>query len=97
MDFNFLGYTFRRRLCKNRKRNSLSVSFTLTVSKVAMKSMRLKIRSVRVRMRMPTEMSAEQLAKWLNPIASGWIAYFDRYYRSALWYLSARKQSEGIA
>jgi hypothetical protein len=95
MDFNFLGYTFRRRLCKNRKRNSLSVSFTLTVSKVAMKSMRLKIRSVLVRM--PTEMSAEQLAKWLNPIASGWIAYFDRYYRSALWYLSARKQSEGIA
>jgi hypothetical protein len=95
MDFNFLGYTFRRRLCKNRKRNSLSVSFTLTVSKVAMKSMRLKIRIVCVRM--PTEMSAEQLAKWLNPIASGWIAYFDRYYRSALWYLSARKQSEGIA
>jgi hypothetical protein len=95
MDFNFLGYTFRRRLCKTRKRNSLSVSFTLTVSKVAMKSMRLKIRIVCVRM--PTEMSAEQLAKWLNPIASGWIAYFDRYYRSALWYLSARKQSEGIA
>jgi hypothetical protein len=78
MDFNFLGYTFRRRLCKNRKRNSLSVSFTLTVSKVAMKSMRLKIRIVCVRM--PTEMSAEQLAKWLNPIASGWIDYFDRYY-----------------
>ena len=95
MDFNFLGYTFRCRLCKNRKRNSLSVSFTLTVSKVAMKSMRLKIRSMRVRMY--TEMSAEQLAKWLNPITSGWIAYFDRYYRSALWYLSARKQSEGIA
>jgi hypothetical protein len=82
-DFDFLGYTFRRRLCKNRKRNSLFVSFAPAVSKVAMKSMRLKIRSMRVRMR--TEMSIEQLAKWLNPIISGWIAYYGRYYRSALY------------
>ena len=57
MDFDFLGYTFRRRLCKNSKRNSLFVSFTPAISKVAMKSMRLKIRNMRVRMR--TEMSIE--------------------------------------
>ncbi len=81
--FDFLGYTFRPRLCKNRKRNSLFVSFTPAVSKVAMKSMRLKIRKMRVRMR--TEMSIEQLAKWLNPIISGWIAYYGRYCRSALY------------
>ncbi len=73
----------KRRLCKNRKRNSLFVSFTPAVSKVAMKSMRLKIRNMRVRIR--TEMSIEQLAKWLNPIISGWIAYYGRYYRSALY------------
>jgi hypothetical protein len=83
MEFDFLGYTFRRRLCKNRKRNSLFVSFTPAVSKVAMKAMRLKIRKMRVRMR--TEMSIEQLAKWLNPIIQGWIAYYGRYYRSALY------------
>ena len=82
-EFDFLGYTFRRRLCKNRKRNSLFVSFTPAVSKVAMKAMRLKIRKMRVRMR--TEMSIEQLAKWLNPIIQGWIAYYGRYYRSALY------------
>lgn len=81
--FDFLGYTFRPRLCKNSKRNSLFVSFTPAVSKVAMKSMRLKIRKLRVRMR--TELSIEQLAKWLNPIISGWIAYYGRYYRSALY------------
>jgi len=82
-EFDFLGYTFRRRLCKNRKRNRLFVSFTPAVSKMAMKAMRLKIRKMRVRMR--TEMSIEQLAKWLNPIIQGWIAYYGRYYRSALY------------
>lgn len=82
-EFDFLGYTFRRRLCKNRKRNRLFVSFTPAVSKMAMKAMRLKIRKMRVRIR--TEMSIEQLAKWLNPIIQGWIAYYGRYYRSALY------------
>lgn len=82
-EFDFLGYTFRRRLCRNRKRNRLFVSFTPAVSKMAMKAMRLKIRKMRVRIR--TEMSIEQLAKWLNPIIQGWIAYYGRYYRSALY------------
>jgi group II intron reverse transcriptase/maturase len=82
--FDFLGYTFRRRLCRNRKRNSLFVNFTPAVSKVALKSMRLKkIRKLRAQKR--TELSIEQLAKWLNPIISGWIAYYGRYCRSALY------------
>ncbi|MGZ4978022.1 MAG: group II intron maturase-specific domain-containing protein [Methylobacter sp.] len=45
--------------------------------------MRLKIRNLRVRMR--TDLSIEQLAKWLNPIISGWIVYYGRYCRSALY------------
>ncbi|HEY8158053.1 MAG TPA: group II intron maturase-specific domain-containing protein [Methylobacter sp.] len=81
--FDFLGYTFRRRLCRNRQRNSLFVNFTPAVSKVALKSMRLKIRKLRAQKR--TELSIEQLAKWLNPIISGWIAYYGRYCRSALY------------
>ncbi|WP_240043080.1 hypothetical protein [Photorhabdus luminescens] len=36
--FDFLGYTFRPRWVKNRKRNSLFVSFTPAVSKAAQKS-----------------------------------------------------------
>lgn len=82
-EFDFLGYTFRRRLCKNRQRNSLFVNFTPAVSKVALKSMRLKIRKLRVRM--ATELSIAQLAKWLNPIIQGWIGYYGRYCRSALY------------
>jgi group II intron reverse transcriptase/maturase len=82
-EFDFLGYTFRRRLCKNRKRNSIFINFTPAVSKSALKSMRLKIRKLRVRM--ATELSITQLAKWLNPIIQGWIGYYGRFTRSALY------------
>ncbi len=81
--FDFLGYTFRRRLCRNSKRNSVFVNFTPAVSKLALKSMRLKIRKLRVRTR--TELNLEQIAKWLNPIINGWIAYYGCYTRSALY------------
>lgn len=81
--FDFLGYTFRRRVCKNSKRNSLFVNFTPAVSKASLKAMRLKVRKWRVRMR--TELSIEEMARWLNPKINGWIAYYGRYYRSALY------------
>ncbi len=82
-EFDFLSYTFRRRLCKNRKRNSMFINFTPAVSKSALKSMRLKIRKLRIRM--ATELSIAQLAKWLNPIINGWIGYYGRFTRSALY------------
>jgi group II intron reverse transcriptase/maturase len=82
-EFDFLGYTFGRRLCKNRKRNSMFINFTPAVSKSALKSMRLKIRKLRIRM--ATELSIAQLAKWLNPIIRGWIGYYGRFTRSALY------------
>ena len=81
--FDFLGYTFRRRTSWNRKRSSLFVNFTPAVSKEALKSMRLKIRKLRVRM--ATNLSITQLARWLNPIIHGWIAYYGAYCRSALY------------
>lgn len=81
--FDFLGYTFIRRLCKSHKRNNLFVNFTPGVSKVALKSMRLKIRKLQVRRR--ADLSIEQIAQWLNPMISGWIAYYGRFYRSALY------------
>jgi RNA-directed DNA polymerase len=42
--FDFLGYTFRRRVVKNRNRNSLFVSFTPAVSAKALKAMREETR-----------------------------------------------------
>lgn len=81
--FDFLGYTFRRRLCKNRKRNSMFVNFTPAVSKSALKAMGLKIRKLKVRMR--SELNIVQLARWLNPVINGWIAYYGRFTRSGLY------------
>ena len=45
--------------------------------------MRLKIRKLRVRQ--CTELNLSELAKWLNPIINGWIAYYGKYRRSALY------------
>ena len=72
-------------MVKNRKRNSLFVSFTPAVSKVALKAMRRKIKVLKVRSR--TELNIAQLGGWLNPIINGWIGYYGRYNRSALYSL----------
>lgn len=81
-EFDFLGYTFRRRLVKNTRRNSLFVSFTPAVSKTALKAMRREIRASGIRNK--TDWNIEQIAKWLNPKLNGWINYYGRYTCSAL-------------
>ena len=81
--FDFLGYTFRPRMAKNSKRNTLFCNFTPAVSKTALKSMRAKIRELNFRNR--TELSLEEIAKMCNPILSGWIMYYGKFYPSALY------------
>jgi RNA-directed DNA polymerase len=82
-EFDFLGYTFRRRLVKNSKRNSMFVSFTPAVSKAALKSMRAKTREKNFRNR--TELSLQDIANMYNPVLRGWIEYYGRYCRSGLY------------
>jgi group II intron reverse transcriptase/maturase len=81
--FDFLGYTFQPRLVKNRKRNSLFVSFTPAVSKSALKSMRAKTRQFNWRNR--TDLSLNEIARRFNPVLSGWLNYYGRYRRSAMY------------
>lgn len=81
--FDFLGYTFRGRRCKNNKRNSIFMNFTPAISKVAMKSMRAKVRKDNVRNR--ADLGLNQIAKWYNPILQGWLNYYGRYSRSAMY------------
>ena len=80
--FDFLGYTFRRRICENSKTNLLFLNFTPAVSKAAQKAMRIKIRKMRIRSR--TDLELTQITQWLNPVLFGWMTYYGRYYRSAL-------------
>lgn len=81
--FDFLGYTFRPRLVKNRRRNSIFVNFTPAVSASALKAMSAKIRQDGIRNR--TELSLQDIARWYNPILQGWLNYYGKYYPSALY------------
>ncbi|MGB5445072.1 MAG: group II intron reverse transcriptase/maturase [Psychromonas sp.] len=80
--FDFLGFTFRARTCKSQSSGRLVNSFTPAVSMVAKKSMRRKIKELKVRQK--TQYSLEQLAKWLNPMLRGWINYYGQFRRSEL-------------
>lgn len=79
--FDFLGYTFRERVCKQFGR--LFTGFNPAVSKTSMKAMRLKIRKSNVRNM--TDLSLEDIAKWFNPIIQGWMNYFGKYNRYELY------------
>jgi RNA-directed DNA polymerase len=81
--FDFLGYTFRPRVVKNRKRNSMFVSFTPAVSKSALKSMRQTTRALNYRNR--TNLSLADIARLHNPILRGWLGYYGRFCRSAMY------------
>jgi group II intron reverse transcriptase/maturase len=80
--FDFLGYTFRGRLCKNTKRNSLFINFTPAVSKDSLKAMRAKIKQLKIRSR--TDLSLVEIAHWRNPILRGWLGYYGKFTRSAM-------------
>jgi RNA-directed DNA polymerase len=81
--FDFLGYSFRRRTVKNNKNNTLFLSFTAAVSKASVKSMREKTRNHEFYRR--TDLSLNDIAKKFNPVLRGWIEYYGRYNRSALY------------
>jgi RNA-directed DNA polymerase len=82
-EFTFLGYTFRRRLVKSNKRNTLFVNFTPAVSKEALKSMRAETRKRGFRNR--TDWGLKDIGDVYNPVLRGWIAYYGRYSRSGLY------------
>ena len=80
--FDFLGYTFRPRRSKNR-RGTFFVNFTPAVSNEAAKRMRQEMRRWRLHLR--SDKSIDDLARMWNPVLRGWIQYFGRFYRSALY------------
>lgn len=80
--FDFLGYTFRPRMSKNR-RGKYFVNFSPAMSDKAAKLVRSKVKQWRWNLR-PDD-SLEDLAKECNAKIRGWIAYYGRYYYSALY------------
>jgi len=80
--FDFLGYTFRPRRSKNWK-GKYFINFTPAVSDKAAKAIRAEIRSWKLHNR--SDKAIDDLSRMFNPIIRGWIQYYGRFYRSALY------------
>lgn len=80
--FDFLGFTFRPRLCQSRERKYF-VGFVPAVSDGAAKQIRREMRCWRVHRR--SDESLDELSRVYNPILRGWIHYYGQYYKSALY------------
>ncbi len=91
--FDFLGYTFRPRRSKNRK-GKFFINFSPAVSNKAAKAIRDTIRSWKLPQR--SDKAIEDLSRMFNPILRGWLQYYGRYYRSAM-YPMARALNRDLA
>ncbi|HYS30126.1 MAG TPA: group II intron reverse transcriptase/maturase [Candidatus Limnocylindria bacterium] len=85
--FDFLGFTFRARGVRS-KNGNVFTGFGPAVSKTARKRMSQQVRSWRLHHY--TTFSEQDLARWINPIVSGWMNYYGRYYRTELYPLLRR-------
>jgi RNA-directed DNA polymerase len=92
-EFDFLGYTFRPRRSKNRKGKHF-INFSPAVSDKAVRAIRAEIRSWSLPKR--SDKSIEDLSRMFNPTVRGWLQYYGRYYRSAL-YPPMRKLDRALA
>jgi RNA-directed DNA polymerase len=81
VSFDFLGYTFRPRLSRNRA-GDVFVGFVPAVGDDARKQLGLEIRRWRLHLRSGTTLT--DLALSINVIVQGWINYYGRFYRSEL-------------
>lgn len=80
--FDFLGYTFRARRSKNRY-GKYFVNFLPAVSNKATKAMRKEMKSWHLPRR--SDKNIEDLGPMFYSIIQGWINYYGRYYKSALY------------
>lgn len=80
--FDFLGYTFRPRRSKNRW-GKYFINFSPAVSNQAAKKMRQEMRRWRLNLR--SDKAIDDLARMWNPVLQGWIQYYGRFYKSALY------------
>jgi group II intron reverse transcriptase/maturase len=80
--FDFLGYTFRRRTVRTRAGKLLD-GFTPAVSPAACTRMAHEMRRGWQLLR-KTQLEIEQIAKGINPTLRGWFKYYGRFCTSAM-------------
>lgn len=80
--FEFLGYGFRPRHSRNNKGKCLT-NFSPAMGRSAALKVRAAIREWKVHLW--TNTSINTIAVKVNPVVRGWIQYYGRYHRSALY------------
>jgi RNA-directed DNA polymerase len=85
--FTFLGYAFRARGART-KHGRCFTGFLPAISPEALKAKGAELRVMRIHRR--SDLTLDDLARWLNPIVAGGINYYGRFYRSALFPLLRR-------
>ncbi len=85
--FTFLGYAFQPRSAIG-KNDKPFTSFLPGISPEALKAKGERLRELRIHRQ--TSLSLDDLADWLNPIIAGWMHYYGRFYRTALYPLLRR-------
>jgi RNA-directed DNA polymerase len=75
--FTFLGFTFRARKARATG-GGYFTSFLPAISTEALKAKGADLRRMRIHRR--TDLSLDDLARWLNPIVAGWMGYYGQFY-----------------
>ena len=80
--FDFLGYTFRPRSSRNRY-GKLFTNFCPAISDKAKTRIRETIHDWRA-INKPT-ITLREIAKTINPVTTGWMNYYGRFFESEMW------------
>ena len=80
--FDFLGYTFRPRLSKNRWGKHF-VNFTPAISNKSKKSIRQKVREWKLQLK--ADKGLMDLSNMFNSEIQGWINYYGKFYKSEMY------------
>lgn len=82
ISFDFLGYTFRPRLAKN-KYGKFFVSFLPAMGEKAKKAIRKEVRSWKLQLK--TDKDLWDIANMFNNKIQGWINYYTHFYKSEIY------------
>jgi len=82
ISFDFLGYTFQPRRSRT-KRGKIFLNFSPAISGKAKKKIKEEIRKWELPSRIGVDL--ETIAREINPQVRGWINYYGKFYRSALY------------
>jgi RNA-directed DNA polymerase len=82
ISFTFLGYTFRPRKARNKRKQVRFTSFQPAMSREKLVAKSREVRRWRLHRR-PND-TLEDLARAINPIVRGWMAYWGRFYRTEM-------------